>query len=221
MPLLPPPILSVTVIAYESSAFVWIDLATSISSLKKDTQGSCRIFHFAVCRSSFGPTLYGCTISVCHLKKSFFSFHSSAPKRGNLYSWPPTTCAGSKCQNVVKNCSLEVQAAETHATLFRTRSTATPRHGSFATTSIYKVIISFRSFFHTSSGFTVTLCQFLCHQQFVENSRSLSPYSLSFREEDPLQSKCVHQQFLQLSLSTAVITTPQPLHPLSVLLPSR
>ena len=147
MPLLPPPILSVTVIAYKSSAFVWIDLATSISSLKKDTQGSCRIFHFAVCRSSFGPTLYGCTISVYHLKKSFFSFHSSAPKRGNLYSWPPTTCAGSKCQNVVKNCSLEVQAAETHATLFRTRSTATPRHGSFATTSIYKVIISFRSFF--------------------------------------------------------------------------
>ena len=76
-------------------------------------------------------------------------------------------------------------------------------------------------FFHTSSGFTVTLFQFLCHQQFVENSRSLSPYSLSFREEDPLQSKCVHQQFLKLSLSTAVITTPQPLHPFSVLLPSR
>ena len=45
--------------------------------------------------------------------------------RGTPYTWPPITGAGSRCQNMNSGHELSIQAATTHATKFRTRSTTT------------------------------------------------------------------------------------------------
>ena len=106
-----------------------IGLVTSVSSLMWHTQSCCRIFFLVDFSSTFGTTLYGCTI--------FFSFFDTTIllRRGDevVYCWPPITCAASRC--APKNTSNEVLSGR--HTLWKKHATwcHTQGHTSFAITS--------------------------------------------------------------------------------------
>ena len=107
------PILSMTAMAYENSASVWIKWAVRRPDLCQNhfprrLHFSIK-YHSAQSMSNFVP------------RHDSLSIHSSALRRGNLYCGPPITAAGSTCQHTC----VGFEVAEKHGTLFRTGPTAT------------------------------------------------------------------------------------------------
>ena len=104
-PSIPPPsvqepILSMTAIAHETSAIVWIKWAKSNESLTYEVHTCVRIFSLVDFSFASSATPCGSSISDFLSRNNLMSVHSSGQRGGNLHCWPPITGAGSIWQNV-------------------------------------------------------------------------------------------------------------------------
>ena len=109
-----PPFLSITAMAYENSAFVWMALSKSNLSSTKDTQNCFTTF--SLVRFALAPKILRVAqLFLCFHQKSLFSSRSAALIGGTLYTCPPITGSGSKCQNIALQLLPKTRAAETRA----------------------------------------------------------------------------------------------------------
>ena len=153
----------------------------------------------------------------------------------NQYCWPPITGAGNRCQNMC----LKAQAAKPHATLFRTRSTATPRDATIRQPSQFGCSSCINLF--SSSYVTRHILLFFIHHLIIRLTHSVTVSTFIYFFENKFKNfslntcSCCLVAFVlhafsgaafllivvQFSPSTALITIPQPLLPSYYLLPSQ
>ena len=104
-----PPILSITTVAQENSAFVWMAFSRSNPSSTKDCQNCLKmyslvyfwLFHLLRHLSQF-------PLSCCRIGFFFFS-HAPLVIGGILFARPPITGPWSECQKNIRKTQLEPQ----------------------------------------------------------------------------------------------------------------
>ena len=106
-----PPILSMTAVAKENSAFILIALMKSNSSLTRVAQ-NCFCTCSLVALATALRAICAQALPVFSSNKAYFSSHSSVLIGGPLYTWPPITGAATRCQNIGSGHFLKTPAAE-------------------------------------------------------------------------------------------------------------
>ena len=108
-----PLMLSITAMARENSAFVWIALFKSSMSSTKNCQNCLKTYSLVNLALSLNSA-FGHILAVFSSIRILYSSHSAVLIGGSLFVCPPITGPTSKCQNTIRLTELEPQRLLCH-----------------------------------------------------------------------------------------------------------